>query len=206
MASDPVPSPGEYRPYRRFVSLFILSFVSLGSVWLLASVGVTIYRRRHAVPAGELVGTVASAGDLEACHEELTDVEQGLERHLENAPHVVAHYEPDEVQRWSEDQAFWLGQWKAADERCHFGVHRPGKLSKDWEQLATIHAELRETEASYTKELLRFGKNEAPRLDRIRDRLAKVAASARLSESPGSDVAGEPPHKQDSNESGETKP
>ena len=37
-----------------------------------------------------------------------------------------------------------------------------------------IHAELRETEASYNKELLRFGKDQAPRLDRTRERLERV--------------------------------
>ncbi|MDB4981902.1 MAG: hypothetical protein JWM82_2654 [Myxococcales bacterium] len=204
MSSDPAASPGEFRRHRRFVSWFILSFVSLGSVWLLASVGVTIYRRRHAVPAGALVGTIASASDLQDCQDELTDVEQGLERHIENAPHVVAHYEPEDVQRWDEDQSFWLGQWKAADERCRFSVHRPGKLSKEWEQLSTIHAELQEAEASYTKELKRFGKTEAPRLDRIRDRLNRVGD--KLSASSGTDVAGEPHNNKPSNESGETNP
>ena len=37
-----------------------------------------------------------------------------------------------------------------------------------------IHAELRDTEAIYTKELLRFGQNQAPRLDLIRERLETV--------------------------------
>jgi hypothetical protein len=204
MSSDPAASPGEFRRYRRFVSWFILSFVSLGSMWLLASVGVTIYRRRHAVPAGARVGTVASADDLAGCQDELTDVEQGLERHIENAPHLVAHYDTEGVQRWYEDRDFWLGQWKAADERCRFGVHRPGKFSKEWEQLSTIHAELHEAEASYTKELIRFGKTEAPRLDLIRDRLDRVGA--KLTASPGADVAGEPHNNKPSNESGEPKP
>ena len=40
--------------------------------------------------------------------------------------------------------------------------------------LQTIHGELRETEASYGKELVRFGQTEAPRLDRLRERLASV--------------------------------
>src|SRR5450432_4805204 len=89
---DNVSLPGEFRPYRRFVSWFILTFVSLGCTYLLISVGVTIYRRRNAVPSGAPVGAVPTSADLESCHEELTDVAQGLERHLENF-HLVAHYE-----------------------------------------------------------------------------------------------------------------
>src|SRR5262249_40707897 len=144
-----------------------------GCTYLLISVGVTIYRRRNAVPSGSPVGAVASAADLESCHEELEDVKHGLERHLDNF-HLVAHYDADQAQRWASDRSFWLGQGKAATERCHSGATRPGKYAKEWEQLAVIHAELRETEASYSKELLRFGKDQAPRLDRIQDRLDRV--------------------------------
>ena len=38
-----------------------------------------------------------------------------------------------------------------------------------------IHGEMRETEQSYDTGLLRFGEKEAPRLDRLRDRLASVS-------------------------------
>jgi hypothetical protein len=174
MASDPAVPPGEFRRYRRFVSWFILTFVSVGCTYLLISVGVTIYRRRNGVPSGASVGTVASAAELDSCHEELRDVAQGLERHLENFQHLIAHYDSDEAQRWSEDRSFWLGQWKAADQRCHFTAPRAGQFSKEWEQLSVIHAELRETEASYHKELLHFSKNQAPQMDRIRERLEHV--------------------------------
>ena len=46
-------SPPEFRRYRRFLSWLVLGFVSLGSAYMLVSVGVTIYRRRNAVPLGE---------------------------------------------------------------------------------------------------------------------------------------------------------
>lgn len=204
MSPDAPPAPGEYRRYRRFVSWFILTFVSLGCAYLLTSVAVTIYRRRNAVPSGAPVGESATAADLLGCQEELTDVAHGLERHLENF-HLVAHYEADEAQRWESDRRFWLGQWKAADERCHFAATRPGKFTKEWEQLAVIHAELRETEASYSKELLRFGKDQAPRLDRIRERLDRVGAKLGNPGSSANDPA-EPPQTNDSTDSGEIKP
>jgi hypothetical protein len=172
MASESLASPGEYRRYRRFLSWLVLCFISLGSIYLLVSVGVTIYRRRHAEPLGAPVG--ASTADLESCAEELTDVEQGLERHLDNFNHLVAHYDAAEAQRWAEDRDFWLGQWSAAGTRCQYNVPRHGPLAKEWEQLAVIHVDLRETEASYTKELIRFGKNQAPRLDLLRERLESV--------------------------------
>jgi hypothetical protein len=198
---DALP-PGEFRPYRRFVSWFILTFVALGSVYLLVSVAVTIYRRRNAVPSGAPVGATATAADLESCHEELMDVTRGLASHLENFQ-LIAHYDADEAQRWAEDRAFWLGQWKAADERCHFAAARPGKLSKEWEQLAVIHAELRETEASYNKELLRFGKDQAPRLARIIERLDRVGK--KLGTSSAADVA-DSPQSNASIDAGDTTP
>jgi hypothetical protein len=175
VSSESAPAaPGEFRPYRRFVSLAILAFVILGSIYLLVSVGVTIYRRQHAVLTGLPIGAIASRADIEGCHEELSDVTDGLEKHLENFHRLVAHYDADEAQRWAEDRSFWLGQWRAAGARCQFDEVRGGKLGKEWEQLGVVHTELRETEASYTKELIRFGQDQAPRLDRIRERLADI--------------------------------
>jgi hypothetical protein len=200
-ASPDAPPPGEFRRYRRFVSWFILTFVSIGSAYLLVSVAVTIYRRRNAVPSGVSVGTVATSADLRSCYEELSDVGQGLERHLENF-HLVAHYDADDAQSWAEDRSFWLGQWKAADERCHFAAPRPGKFAKEWEQLSAIHAQLRETEASYTKELLRFGKDQAPHLDRITERLDGLGAKLGTS---GAET-GDSPQSSASSDSGETTP
>ena len=179
MPSDPSstpPTPGEFRPYRRFVSLFILTFVTMGSIYMLVSVGVTIYRRQNAVPIGSPVGASASDDEIESCQEELSDVADGLEKHLENFHHLVAHYDPAEAQRWSEDQAFWLGQWTAAGQRCHFQDRHAGRLAKEWEHLGVVHADLRETEAAYTKELLRFGHDQAPRLARIRKSLDEIGA------------------------------
>jgi hypothetical protein len=149
---------------------------------MLVSVGVTIYRRQNAVPTGSPVGTIASDAEIEGCHEELSDVADGLEKHLENFHHLVAHYDAAEAQRWSEDQSFWLGQWQAAGRRCHFQARRTGRFAKEWEQLAVVHEDLRETEAGYTRELLRFGHEQAPRLDRIRKSLGEIGA--RLSAGP----------------------
>lgn len=173
MPSDTSASPPEYRRYRRFLSWFVLSFVSIGSLYLLVSVGVTISRRRNAEPWGAPV--TGSADDLESCAEELIDVEQGLERHLDNFDHLIAHYDTALAQRWSEERGYWLGQWRVAGTRCRYGDAHRGPLAKKWEQLAVIHAEMRETEQSYDTELLRFGEKEAPRLDRLRDRLASVS-------------------------------
>jgi hypothetical protein len=171
----PSESPGEFRRYRRLLSWLVLGFVSLGSAYLLVSVGVTIYRRRNAVPTGAPVGATASTADLEGCVEELADVEQGLERHLENFHGLLAHYDSSEAQRWAEDRGFWLGQWKAAEERCRYAEPRHGLHAKAWEELREIHTQLHDTEAAYHKELLSFGEKQSPRLDLIRQRLETVS-------------------------------
>jgi hypothetical protein len=174
MPSEQSASPPEFRRYRRFLSWLVLGLVSLGSAYMLVSVGVSIYRRRNAVPSGAPVGSQASPADLQGCLEELGVVEQALERHLENFHNLLAHYDADEAQRWSESESFWLGQWKAANERCRFGERRKGPLAKSWEELRVIHDELKKIEATYTKELHRFAQDQAPRLDQMRERLNSV--------------------------------
>ena len=168
-------SPPEFRRYRRFLSWLVLGFVSLGSAYMLVSVGVTIYRRRNAVPAGEPVALLASPAELKGCLDELTDVEQALEEHLENFHNLLAHYDAAEAQRWAENESFWLGQWKAAGERCRYTEPRKGPLAKSWVELAEIHRELKTTEETYTKALKDFAKNQAPRLDQMRERLESVS-------------------------------
>src|SRR5215471_4708174 len=156
-------SPPEFRRYRRFLSWLVLGFVSLGSAYMLVSVGVSIYRRRNAVPLGAPIGVVTSTSDLQGCLEELVVVEQALEGHLENFHNLLAHYDADEAQRWSESESFWLGQWKAAGERCRYTDPRKGPLGKSWEELGVIYGELRTTETTYTRELQRFAQQQAPR-------------------------------------------
>ena len=174
-SEQPAPtSPPEFRRYRRFLSWLVLGFVSLGSAYMLVSVGVSIYRRRNAVPSGAPVASAASPADLQGCLEELSVVEDALERHLENFHNLLAHYDTDEAQRWAESESFWLGQWKAAGERCRFGEPRKGPLAKSWEELRVIYDELKSTEATYTKELQRFAQHQAPRLDQMRERLKSV--------------------------------
>jgi hypothetical protein len=166
--------PAEFRRYRRFLSWLVLGFVSLGSAYMLVSVGVTIYRRRNAVPSGAPIGALASPGDVQGCLEEVSVVEQALERHLENFHNLLAHYDADEAQRWAESESFWLGQWKAAGERCRFAEPRKGTLAKSWAELGAIYDELKHTETTYTKELHRFAQQQAPRLDQMRERLKAV--------------------------------
>ena len=106
----------------------------------------------------------------------------------------MAHYDAAEAQRWAEDQAFWLGQWNAAGQRCHFQSHRTGRLAKEWDHLGVVHEELRETEAGYTKELLRFVHEQAPRLDRIRRSLDEISARLAAGQTK---VQGSQDHSQD---------
>jgi hypothetical protein len=171
VSSESSASPGEFRRYRRFVSWLVLGFVSLGSVFMLTSVGVTIYRRRHAVLLGSPVGSPATVADAQSCFDELSDVVDGLQKHLENTHRLLGHYDVAEIQRWAEAGGYWRGQWEAVGRRCRF-ERRRGLAS--WEEMFVLHERLRATEASFTKEILRFVKEQGPKLDQLRERLQHI--------------------------------
>jgi hypothetical protein len=172
--SEPSP-PGEFRRYRKFVSWFILGFILIGSSYMLLSVAVTIYRRQHAVLLGSPVGVLATKEDAESCFDELSDVSEGLLKYLENSHTLMANNDPGEVQSWAEAGSYWRGQWRAVGERCGFERRRGAQnWAKNWEEMAVLHEELRETEVGYTKEISLFGKELAPRLGRLRERLARI--------------------------------
>ena len=174
MSHPQTASPTEFRPYRRFVSWFVLVFVAVGSAYLLVSVAVSIYRRRHAVPTGATVSAQATDDEIRSCYEELDDVTQGLAKHLENFHHLLAGYDPDQAQTWADEGMVWRGQWRVLGRRCRFDEIRGGKLRKELEEMAAAYEELGATHETYTKELERFGKVQAPRLDRIRKRIQRI--------------------------------
>jgi hypothetical protein len=60
------------------------------------------------------------------------------------------------------------------NKRCRYGDLRGTKMHKEVEEMAAAHDDLRETEAIYTRELLRFGRDQVPRLDRIQVRVEKI--------------------------------
>lgn len=135
------------------------------------SVLVAIYRRQHAVPLGAPVGDQATRADADSCYDELSDVAEGLRKYLDNSHTLMAPNNDAEIQSWAEAGNYWRNQWKAVGERCGFERRRG---AKNWEEMAVLHEEMRETEAAYTKEIIRFGRELAPRLGRMRERLARI--------------------------------
>jgi hypothetical protein len=174
LSPSPPAASTEFRPYRRFVSLFVLLFVSIGSAYLLISVGVSIYRRRHAVPTGAVVSETVTRSEIAGCYEELDDVLRSLHKYLENFRHLLAGYDPAEAQRWSDEGAVWRGQWRVLGARCRFHEIRGVKLRKELEEMAAAYDEMGLIQQVYTNELLRFGRDQAPRLDRVRLRIQKI--------------------------------
>jgi hypothetical protein len=164
----------EFRPYRRFVSLLALGIIFVGSSYLLISVGVTIYRQRHAVASGAPVSAPISGSDLRGCQQELSDVAESLQKHLENSHYVLGGYEPREAQRWSDEGTYWRNQWKLLGERCHLDRPAPAGAPKVLDEMVGAYRDLEETAVVYTKELLRFGREQAPRLDRVRQRIDRI--------------------------------
>ena len=164
----------EFRPYRRFVSLLALSVICVGGGYLLVSVGVSIYRQRHAVPLGSPVSQQQTLNEMLGCWQELSDVTEGLQKHLENSHYLLGGYDPDEAQRLANEGVFWRNQWQALGLRCRLNHPAPARSSKELDEMVNAYNELDETASVYTKELLRFGREQAPRLDRVRARINRI--------------------------------
>jgi hypothetical protein len=152
----------------------VLSFIVLGSVYLLTSVGVSIYRRRHLVPTEPMVSTHITDAELKSCFDELDEVRQALKKHLESFHHLMAGYDPAEAQRWAEEGMAWNNQWRALGQRCRFGELRLTRMRKQLEEMAAAYDDLGQTHDIYTKAFKRFGTELAPRMDRISQRMNKI--------------------------------
>jgi hypothetical protein len=156
------------------VSALALGLISVGSGYLLLSVGISIYRQRHAVPQGDPVSARITAAELSGCWKELSDVSEALRKHLERSHYLLDGYDPNQAQEWSNQGAVWLNQWKLLGKRCRFGAGAPAATPKEMEEMTSAYRELEDTFKVYRREILRFGGEQVPRLDRIRKRIERI--------------------------------
>jgi hypothetical protein len=101
-------------------------------------------------------------------------VTEGLQKHLEKSHYLLGGYDQAEAQRWASEGDFWRNQWKALGVRCRLNRPAPARSGKELDEMVGAYRELDDTALVYTKELLRFGREQGPRLDRIRTRIDRI--------------------------------
>jgi len=154
----------------------------LGSLYLLLSVVVSLQRQRNLV-LEDRISPKLSPGEIAGCFEDLRDVSMALEKHLENAYHLLGGYASEEARRWSAEGEVWRNRWRVFGERCRLD-EQTTRANKDLEAMAAAHLELGSIQTTYSRELLRFGSELAPRLDRINKRVEQIGHSLSTSGSP----------------------
>jgi hypothetical protein len=154
----------------------------LGSLYLLLSVVVSLQRQRHVV-LEDRISPKLSPSEIAGCFEDLRDVSMALEKHLENAYHLLGGYDSEEARRWSAEGEVWRNRWRVFGERCRLD-EQATRANKDFEAMAAAHLELGSIQTTYSRELLRFGSELAPRLDRINKRVEQIGHSLSTSGSP----------------------
>jgi hypothetical protein len=188
LSSSTNPPNQEFRRYRKLVAWTSSIFVALASLYLLLSVVVALQRQRNVVLENR-ISVQLTANEIGGCFEELRDVSVALEKHLENAYHLLGGYDSEEARRWSGEGEVWRKRWRVFGERCRLAERRPEPANKDLEAMASAYEELGSIQTTYSRELLRFGSELAPRLDRINKRVDEIGE--RLAK-PGSPTGANP--------------
>ena len=183
MSSSTNPSTSEFHRYRKLVAWLSSIFVAIGTLYLIFSVVVALQRQRNVV-LGDRISAQLPPTEIVGCFDELHDVSAALEKHLENAYHLLGGYDSDEARRWSGEGQVWRRRWSVLGERCRLVEHRTGTHNKDIEAMAAAHEELGSIQTTYSRELLRFGSELAPRLDRINKRVEQIGENLATSGSP----------------------
>jgi hypothetical protein len=150
-----------------------LVLVALGCIYALVSVVVAIQRQRNGV-VEDRISPQLTDGEIRGCFDELRDVSVALEKHLENAYHLLGGYNSEEARRWSDEGEIWRKRWRVFGQRCRLDELRPNPPHKDIEAMAAACQELGSIQTTYSRELLRFGSELAPRLDRINKRVDQI--------------------------------
>ncbi|MGD0837980.1 MAG: hypothetical protein ABSB49_15180 [Polyangia bacterium] len=163
----------EFHRYRKLVAWTTIAIIALGCIYALISVVVALQRQRRGV-VDERISSALTDKEMQGCFDELRDVSLALVKHLENAYHLLGGYDSDEARRWAGEGEVWRKRWRALGQRCRLEEPRPSPPHKDWEAMAAAREELGNMETTYTRELLRFGNELAPRLDRINRRVDQI--------------------------------
>lgn len=172
--SPPQNTPNqEFHRYRTLIARASWIVVGVGTVYLMLSVLVALNRQRNVV-LGDRISPQLTGGEITGCFDELHDVSVALEKHLENAYHLLAGYDSEEARRWSAEGEMWRKRWHALGDRCRLIGDPAPRSNKDLEAMAAAHQELGSIQATYSRELLRFGNELAPRLDRINHRVEQI--------------------------------
>lgn len=183
MSSPTTPPNQEFHHYRKLVAWTSSILVLLLSLYLLLSVTVSLQRQRNVV-LQDRISVQLTSEEIGGCFEELRDISMALEKHLENAYHLLAGYDSEEARRWASEGAVWRNRWQVLGERCRLVERRPAPTNKDMEAMAAAYAELGSMQTTYSRELLRFGSELAPRLDRINKRVDEIGEHLAKSGSP----------------------
>ena len=157
--------------------------VALGTLYLMVSVLVALERQRNVV-LEERISAQLDGGEVVGCFDELHDVSVALEKHLENAYHLLGGYDSEEARRWSEEGEVWRSAGRCLASAAASSSCQPGLRNKDIEAMAAAHEELGSIQTTYSRELLRFGSELAPRLDRINKRVEQIGEHLARSSSP----------------------
>jgi hypothetical protein len=177
--NQPEPATQEFRSYRRFLATTVLGIIVFGSTYLLASVGVGIYRERHPLSGGEPVSTHLTHDELLQCWQELSEMSLVLQQRFESLHDLL---EGDKAQSWADEVYKWRDGWTALGKRCRFRDGAVEGRPKEFDNMVAAYNEVADMEAVYTKDLLRFGKELAPRLDRLRKQIDSIGQ--RLEQAP----------------------
>jgi hypothetical protein len=173
LSSSTTPPNQEFHRYRKLVAWTSSILVALASLYLLLSVAVSLQRQRNVV-LQDRISVELTAKEISGCFEELRDVAVALEKHLENAYHLLGGYDSEEARRWSSEGAVWRNRWRVFGQRCRLVEALPAPPNKDMEAMAGAYEELGSIQTTYSRELLRFGSELAPRLDRINKRVDEI--------------------------------
>lgn len=188
LSSPTNPTNQEFHRYRKLVAWTSSILVALGSLYLLLSVAVSLQRQRNVV-LEDRISAQLTAKEIGGCFEDLRDVSVALEKHLENAYHLLGGYDSEEARRWSSEGEVWRNRWRVFGGRCRLAEPRTELANKDMEAMAAAYDELGSIQTTYSRELLRFGSELAPRLDRINKRVDEIGE--RLA-APGSPAGANP--------------
>lgn len=166
-------TPSEFRPYRRLFQ-GVFAFVAIGGViFLLISIGLSVFGRRDAGPLPAQISGQPSVDEQVACQREVQGLFDELNQQLFERQKDVSKSDVDVLSKWEAWRERWHRRWTEVGYRCRFEGSKGKGLGDAYDRMAYVHEDLEEIEQRFDAQLNRFLNHEAPHVAEIRAALAE---------------------------------
>jgi hypothetical protein len=157
----------EFRPYRRALGAVVAAF-SVGAIlYLLASIGVSVFSKRRVPLQGKPIDA-RNVEEVLTCQDDVERLFRELKDETFRLLGLVGKNDTDVAEQWDDFSKRWHDRWSEVGQRCRFAELRDRGLGAEFDRLAWAHEDLEDMKLKFAALLRNYIDEQGPHIESIR--------------------------------------